>query len=113
MDTKKGLEMERYQKKAILKDLDKKMVLLTGPRQAGKTTLAKSIAKEYPTSIYLTYDSAEDRKIMINEAWLASVELIIFDELHKMPTWKNYIKGVYDTKLPHQKILHRKLKKGK
>lgn len=97
--------MERYQKKAILRDLQKKMVLLAGPRQAGKTTLAKDIAKEFQSSSYLTYDRLEDRKIIQKEAWLPSVELIILDEIHKMPKWKNYLKGVFDTKLPHQKIL--------
>jgi uncharacterized protein len=97
--------MERYQKQAILHDLQKKMVLLAGPRQAGKTTLAKSIAKEFSSSVYLTYDRAEDRKILLSESWLPSVELIILDEIHKMADWKNYLKGVYDTKLDHQKIL--------
>jgi len=81
------------------------MVLLAGPRQAGKTTLAKAIAKNFASSVYLTYDRLEDRKIILNEAWLPSVELIILDEIHKMPMWKNYLKGVYDTKLPSQKIL--------
>jgi predicted AAA+ superfamily ATPase len=80
------------------------MVLLAGPRQAGKTTLAKSIAQEFASSLYLTYDHAEDRKIILNEAWLPT-ELLILDEIHKMPKWKNYLKGVYDTKQPHQKIL--------
>jgi predicted AAA+ superfamily ATPase len=97
--------MERAQKKAILRDLEKKMVLLAGPRQAGKTTLAKSIAKEFKTSIYLTYDRLGDRKIILEEAWLPTVELIILDEIHKMPKWKNYLKGIYDSKQPHQKIL--------
>lgn len=97
--------MERYQKKAIVRDIEKKMVFLTGPRQAGKTTLAKEIAKEYESSIYLTYDHFEDRKIILEEGWIPSVELIILDEIHKMPKWKNYLKGVYDTKLEHQKIL--------
>lgn len=97
--------MERYQKAAILQDLEKKMVLLAGPRQAGKTTLAKSIAQEFKSFIYLTYDRLEDRKMILEESWLSSVELIIFDEIHKMPNWKNYLKGVYDTKSPHQKIL--------
>ena len=97
--------MERYQKKVVLKDLHKKMVLLAGPRQAGKTVLSRAIAREFNSSVYLTYDHKEDREMMLKEAWLPSVELIILDELHKMPKWKNYLKGVYDTKLPHQKIL--------
>lgn len=97
--------MERAQKNAILRDLHKKMVLLAGPRQAGKTTLAKAIAQNFSTSIYLTYDRLEDRKILQKEEWLPSTELIILDEIHKMPEWKNYLKGIYDTKLPHQKLL--------
>ncbi len=97
--------MERYQKQAIVRDLHKKMVLLAGPRQAGKTTLSKSIAREFKSFVYLSYDHAEDRAIILKEAWLPSVELIILDEIHKMRKWKNYLKGLYDTKLPHQKIL--------
>lgn len=97
--------MERYQKQAILKDLNKKMVLLAGPRQAGKTTLAKAIAKEFNSFVYLNYDRLEDRKIILKEAWIPSTELIILDEIHKMPKWKNYLKGIYDTKASHQKIL--------
>lgn len=97
--------MERYQKAAILRDLEKKMVLLAGPRQAGKTTLAKEIAKSFKSSVYLNYDRLEDRKIIKNEAWLPSVELVILDEIHKMPKWKTFLKGIYDTKLENQKIL--------
>lgn len=81
------------------------MVLLAGPRQAGKTTLAKEIAAEFKSAVYLNYDSAGDRKLIKNESWLPSNDLIILDEIHKMPKWKNYLKGVYDTKQPHQKIL--------
>lgn len=97
--------MERYQKAAIIADLQKKMVLLAGPRQAGKTTLAKEIGDEFDSTIYLNYDSAGDKKIIEEESWLPSKELLILDEIHKMPNWKTYLKGVYDTKLPHQKIL--------
>lgn len=97
--------MERYQKKAILKDLEKKMVLLAGPRQAGKTTLAKEIGEKFYPTAYLNYDSSEDRKIIQDQSWLRSTELLIFDELHKMPDWKNFLKGVFDTKPEKQKIL--------
>ena len=96
--------MKRYQKEIIIRDLHKKMVFLTGPRQVGKTTLAKEVGKEFNT-LYLNYDSAEDRRIINNELWLPSTELLIFDEIHKMPNCKNYLKGVFDTKLEHQKIL--------
>ncbi len=101
----KIVNMERAQKQPIIHDLNKKMVLLAGPRQAGKTTLAKAIAKEFNSSLYLSFDRLADRKIIQEESWLPSVELLIFDEIHKMENWKNYLKGVYDTKLPHQKIL--------
>ncbi len=97
--------MERYQKKQIIKDLEKKMVFLAGPRQAGKTTLSKQIAKEFNSSLYLTYDRLADREMILKESWLPSVELLILDEIHKMPEWKNHLKGVYDTKSPNQKIL--------
>jgi hypothetical protein len=97
--------MERFQKQAILRDLQKKMVFLAGPRQAGKTTLAQSIAKEFTSFAYFNYDHLGDRKILSKEAWSPAVELLIFDEIHKMPRWKGYLKGVYDTKPPHQKIL--------
>lgn len=95
--------MERIQKNAILQDLDKKMVFLAGPRQSGKTTLSKEIAKLFKAPVYLNYDRLEDRKLMLNEAWLASTDLLILEEIHKMPKWKNYLKGIYDTK---QKNLH-------
>lgn len=97
--------MERFQKAAILRDLSKKMVLLAGPRQVGKTTLAKEIAKEFSSFIYLNYDRIEDRQILLKEAWPSSTELLVLDEIHKMPKWKNFLKGVYDTKPPSQKIL--------
>lgn len=97
--------MERVQQQKILRDLRKKMVFLSGPRQTGKTTLARAISQQFSSFIYLNYDSIEDRRILVKEAWIPSIELLIFDEIHKMPKWKNFLKGVYDTKLDFQKIL--------
>lgn len=93
------------QKQQILKDLQKKMVIIVGPRQAGKTWLAKEIAKNFSRSVYLNYDSLADRRVIKNTEWLASTELLIFDEIHKMRGWKNYLKGLYDTKPEGLKIL--------
>lgn len=97
--------MKRIRENTILKDLRKKMVFISGPRQVGKTWLAKEIAERYERSVYLNYDNFEDREIIKNHNWLPSTDLIIFDELHKMPEWKNYIKGVYDTKRANLSII--------
>ncbi len=97
--------MIRAQKNIILKDLEKKIVLLVGPRQSGKTWLAKDIAKSFSNSIYLNYDQIKDRKIIQDQSWLDNTDLLILDELHKMPDWKNYLKGIFDTKPESMRIL--------
>ena len=89
--------MERLQKKIITKDLDKKMVILTGPRQVGKTTLAKSLSTAWANLEYLNWDSGKDRKIMLRQEWNRRAGLLILDEFHKLKNWKSRIKGVYDT----------------
>ncbi len=98
------IERKVYKEK-ILNDLNKKMVLIAGPRQVGKTFLAKEILKKFPKGIYLNYDLFEHREIIKRMEWLEDTELIVFDELHKMPDWKNYLKGIYDTKRENLKIL--------
>jgi uncharacterized protein len=97
--------MKRSQTELIREDLKKKMVFLVGPRQSGKTWLSKEIAKSYSNPVYLTYDRHEDRKIIHSESWLPKTDLLILDELHKMKGWKNFLKGVYDTRRETLQIL--------
>ena len=97
--------MRRKIYKKIISDLQKKMVFIVGPRQVGKTWLAKEVMKEYKNPIYLNYDNSDHQGIIKGQAWLSDVDLIVFDEIHKMPKWKNYLKGVYDTKLNTVHIL--------
>lgn len=86
--------MERYLEKYIQKDLKRKIALLTGPRQTGKTTLAKMLKENFD---YFNYDNAEHRLSLMEKTWDRSRDLVIFDELHKMKNWKSWLKGIYDT----------------
>ncbi len=88
----------RYISKNVIKDLQKKMVFIGGPRQVGKTTLAKNLLKQNTfTGRYFNWDLDEDRRDILSKKWRSDSGLIIFDELHKYPHWKNWIKGIYDT----------------
>jgi len=85
--------MHRYLEASLLEDLDKKILLLTGPRQCGKTTLSKMLNPDFQ---YINYDLAEHRILLMEKSWDREKALIIFDELHKMGNWKSWLKGIYD-----------------
>lgn len=97
--------MRREQFLPISRDLKKKMVFLSGPRQVGKTWIAKELMKNYNRPRYLNWDNSYDREIIKNEGWSVKTDLLVLDEIHKMPQWKNYLKGVWDTKPPEMHIL--------
>ena len=78
---------------SIKNDLKTKIVLLTGPRQVGKTTLSKNLISPYE---YINYDIPGDRILIHERSWKKSTHLVIFDEIHKMKNWKSFLKGIYD-----------------
>lgn len=86
--------MQRYLNSYIQDDVKRKIVLLTGPRQCGKTTLAKMLSNDFD---YLNLDNPEHRLAVMERSWDRTKELVIFDELHKLTNWKSWLKGVYDT----------------
>jgi predicted AAA+ superfamily ATPase len=87
----------RYITSNILKDLDKKMVFVGGPRQVGKTTLAKAIlSSNYPSGRFLNWDYDDDRQDILQKKWSSYQKLLVFDELHKFPRWETWIKGIFD-----------------
>ncbi len=98
---------KRYITKCILEDLnDKKMVFVGGPRQVGKTTLARSIISDsFKSAYYYNWDNRIDRKSMMSGAWPSDTELLILDELHKLKTWKRFIKGEYDKYKEHIRFM--------
>lgn len=95
----------RYLKKKIEHDLKTKMVFLAGPRQVGKTTLSKNILNQENQGRYFNWDYNQDKLSILKEKWAESDRLLIFDELHKYPQWKNWIKGIYDVLKEKHKIL--------
>ncbi len=93
----------RYLEPFVQRDLQKKMVLLGGPRQSGKTTLAQSLLKTSAGGLYFNFD--RDRKSLLAEQWSDNNRLLVFDEIHKYTKWKNWLKGIYDTEKLKHKIL--------
>ncbi len=73
--------------------LRKKILLLTGPRQVGKTHFSKNLSSKFT---YLNFDNLEMRQDIINKNWERLKQLVILDELHKMHKWKQWLKGIYD-----------------
>ena len=88
--------------------IGRQMILIAGPRQAGKTTLARHIlSKNDSRPLYYNWDLREIREAYRSdpsffESAMRSVKTkgrfpwVCFDEIHKMPKWKNILKGLYD-----------------
>ncbi len=79
----------RYLQLQVLQDLSRKTVFVAGPRQVGKTTLARALPGG--EAEYLNWDLAEHRERILKRE-LPSSELWAFDEIHKYRSWRNYLK---------------------
>lgn len=88
----------------IKEDLKTKMVLLAGPRQSGKTTIAKTLLRENP-GVYYNWDVDADRKKIRNSQLNEHAKLWVLDELHKYSRWRNWLKGQYDLHHENHSIL--------
>lgn len=93
---KKRPSLRRYLEGALRSDLAEKMVFLAGPRQVGKTTLAKQILDESGPGVYLSWDRREDRRQIRAAEWPGGEALVVLDELHKYRLWKRWLKGEFD-----------------
>ncbi|MBI4412484.1 MAG: ATP-binding protein, partial [Deltaproteobacteria bacterium] len=94
--------MQRYLHDQIVSDLAEKMVFIGGPRQVGKTTLARQIISS--NKACLNWDIPDDRQAILNRKF-PPVKALIFDEIHKYRGWRNYLKGLYDKQKSRLKIL--------
>jgi len=80
----------------------RQMAFVAGPRQVGKTTTCRDIG-----DVYIDWDAYEDqRRIIAGGDTVARASglhrladarpVIVFDELHKYPHWKRFLKGFFD-----------------
>ena len=81
-----------------------KIAFLSGPRQCGKTTLAKMLLRQRKIGIYRNWDQSEFRRAwainpsaIVPRAEGENVPLLVLDEIHKDRRWKRNLKGVFDT----------------
>jgi len=90
---------------AFSDDWGRQMRFITGPRQSGKTTLSKlKLEKENTERLYYLWDLRSVRnRYKENELFFTQDAIqskdkswLCFDEIHKMPKWKNILKGIYD-----------------
>ena len=84
----------RYLKPHVAEDLAKRMVLIAGPRQVGKTTLARQFLGE--NGKYFNWDNRVDRRAILAAEWPVQPATIVLDEIHKYRFWKTWLKGEFD-----------------
>ncbi len=83
---------------------DHKIAFVSGPRQCGKTTLAKMMLRDRKTGGYHNWDElkfrrlwARDPSAIVPASKGKSVPLVVLDEIHKNRRWKRDLKGIFDT----------------
>jgi predicted AAA+ superfamily ATPase len=89
----------RYLAEQVRADLRRKMVFVAGPRQVGKTTMARQIIGK--AGLYLNWDVPEHRETILRRELPAAGGLVL-DEIHKYRSWRNYLKGLVDE--PERKL---------
>jgi predicted AAA+ superfamily ATPase len=55
--------------------------------------------------VYLNFDAEDDRRMILDRGWTRDTDLVILDELHKMRSWKRWLKGIYDTEGVRPRLL--------
>jgi predicted AAA+ superfamily ATPase len=81
---------------------NRQMAFLSGPRQVGKTEVARTLA-----NVFLNFDNIDDRRVILKGpaalAERADLErprqrtpVLALDEIHKFQKWKAFLKGFFD-----------------
>jgi len=96
--------MHGYINRSITPEIVKRLqsnpaVALLGARQAGKSTIAEVIIRQFPDAIYLDMERPADmNKLMAAEAFFQQFEerMICLDEIQRMPGLFPVLRGVID-----------------
>jgi uncharacterized protein len=103
-------QIKRYLEEKISENLKKRKILIIyGARQVGKTTLVKKFLNEFPNNVYLNGDFLDDAE-KLKEPTRAMVKqfegksLLIIDEAQKIEDIGIKLKIIFDT-LPHLQII--------
>src|SRR3990167_6309461 len=93
----------------------RQMRFIRGPRQSGKTTLARAKLKEADAlKLYYLWDLRSVRnRYKANELFFTSdspankgqKQWVCFDEIHKLNAWKNILKGIFDATQEHYQFI--------
>ncbi len=87
---------------------NRQMLLLSGPRQVGKTTAGLTATRGRRDSVYLNWDNTNHRRRVLEGpegiARLAGLDRLrdepvrlVFDEIHRFRDWKGFLKGLFDS----------------
>jgi predicted AAA+ superfamily ATPase len=75
-------------------------VVLLGPRQVGKTTVARQLAQRWPSgAIYLDLERPSDRQRLEDaDSYLRAQQgkLVVLDEIHRVPNIFEILRGIID-----------------
>ncbi len=89
----------------------RQMAFVSGPRQVGKTTTCRVHG-----DTYIDWDNIDDRESILAgptkliahyrlDRLSKTLPVVIFDELHKYPRWKQFLKGFFDTYADQLRIM--------
>lgn len=93
----------RYLSNHIEEWLNDRMVFIGGPRQVGKTHLAKTFMS--PKDGYYSWDDLRDRVTIKEHSFPGAAKTLVLDEIHKYPRWRTLLKGTYDKSKDRLKII--------
>ncbi len=90
----------RHHERGVLQRLNEgPAVVLLGPRQVGKTTLAREIADELPGTVYLDLEAPGDAARLVDPSRYLrrhSGSLVVLDEVQRMPGLFQTLRGQID-----------------